>query len=314
LIDCRGIVPSSASHDTSTETVLKGVVRIEALATPSDHIAALLQRVKPIYLSRTYGIPLPEPEKNEEAEAGDDTTKKQLKTWDPEDFLDKLARMKGRLLKGGEPDLEGVAKIVLTDWVRGRIPFYVMPPEREGRSEVKDKGKEKESAEPVIGVSQKLGGIMHKTKFVGDDVKDDEMVDADGEQEGDGGEDDADEGEEESGDGEEEELTWNDVFAGDADEAHVIVPAEQDASSDDGSDDEEALGAEKRAAPESDGEDEDDDPKPRKKEPRMTTNKKKAANFFTNANVKNRRRSKPKLPSTQSPRRNIKDRRRNGGR
>jgi ribosome biogenesis GTPase A len=36
-----------------------------------------------------------------------------------DDFLDKLARMKGRLLKGGEPHIEGVAKIVPSDWVRG---------------------------------------------------------------------------------------------------------------------------------------------------------------------------------------------------
>ena len=58
LIDCPGIVPTSA-RDSQTSTVLKGVVRVEALATPSEHIPALMERVKPIYLSRTYGVPLP---------------------------------------------------------------------------------------------------------------------------------------------------------------------------------------------------------------------------------------------------------------
>jgi nuclear GTP-binding protein len=114
LIDCPGIVPASA-HDTQSAKVLKGVVRVEALSTPSEHIPALMERVKPVYLSRTYGVPLPD----------DDNP---ATSWDPEDFLDKLARMKGRLLKQGEPDLDGVAKIVLSDWVRGRIPFFVPPP------------------------------------------------------------------------------------------------------------------------------------------------------------------------------------------
>ena len=138
LIDCPGIVPTSARNDSHTATVLKGVVRVEALPTPSEHIPALMERMKPLYLSRTYGVPLPDE---------DDTTK----GWEPEEFLDKLARMKGRLLKGGEPDLEAVAKIILSDWVRGRIPFFVPPPERSAELNAKEekerkraKGKEKE--------------------------------------------------------------------------------------------------------------------------------------------------------------------------
>ena len=57
LIDCPGVVPTSA-RDSHTGTVLKGVVRVEALATPSEHIPALMARVKPVYLARTYGVPL----------------------------------------------------------------------------------------------------------------------------------------------------------------------------------------------------------------------------------------------------------------
>ena len=30
-----------------------------------------------------------------------------------------------RVLKGGEPDIEGAAKIVLGDWVRGHVPYFV---------------------------------------------------------------------------------------------------------------------------------------------------------------------------------------------
>ncbi|CDQ80202.1 unnamed protein product [Oncorhynchus mykiss] len=45
----------------------------------------------------------------------------------------------GKLLKGGEPDLPCVSKMVLNDWQRGRIPFFVKPPGCEGEHEVSNK-------------------------------------------------------------------------------------------------------------------------------------------------------------------------------
>jgi len=214
-------VPTSA-HDSHTSTVLKGVVRVEALPTPSDHIPALMERVKPIYLSRTYGVPLPNPD--------DPTT-----NWEPEAFLDKLARMKGRLLKQAEPDLEAVAKIMLSDWVRGRIPFFIPPPERsdelnrleakkqkgkEQAAKASAKGKGKAAADEqtgVPGVKQNLGSIMQKNNFLPEDVQpvDEEFgpVGNDGASVEEEDEDSNDTLEEE-----EEELTWNDVFEGIKDE------------------------------------------------------------------------------------------------
>ncbi|VDC04198.1 unnamed protein product [Peniophora sp. CBMAI 1063] len=216
LIDCPGIVPTSARNDSHTATVLKGVVRVEALPTPSEHIPALMERVKPLYLSRTYGVPLPD--ENDSS-----------KGWEPEEFLDKLARMKGRLLKGGEPDLEAVAKIVLSDWVRGRIPFFVPPPERPAelnakeekerkRAELKGKGKGK-AEERVPGVKQNLGTIMQKNSFVGEDVRAIEDFGGDEEEEAVGEDDEGKDEESEGAAGEVAEdaapLTWNDVFSGD---------------------------------------------------------------------------------------------------
>jgi nuclear GTP-binding protein len=220
LIDCPGIVPTSA-HDTETATVLKGVVRVEALPTPSDHIPELMARVKPLYLSRTYGIPLPDK---------DDPTK----SWEPEVFLDKLARMKGRLQKGGEPDLEGVAKIVLSDWVRGRVPFFVTPPERpeelnraeakmaKAKAKAKGKGKATEVEEKVIaGVKQKLGSIMQKNTFLAEDIQ--RMDDEEAEESADEGssEEDVDGDEEEAEEEQEDKLSWNDVF-GETSEARPV--------------------------------------------------------------------------------------------
>ena len=52
-----------------------------------------------------------------------------LKTWtDAEDFLTQLAKLSGKLLKGGDPDLNITARMVLLDWQKGKIPFFTLPP------------------------------------------------------------------------------------------------------------------------------------------------------------------------------------------
>ncbi|KAJ1176653.1 hypothetical protein NDU88_001923, partial [Pleurodeles waltl] len=108
LIDCPGVVYPSG--DSETDIVLKGVVQVEKIKCPEDHISAVLERAKPEYISKTYRID----------------------SWQtPEDFLEKLAMRMGKLLKGGEPDLPTVSKMVLNDWQRGRIPFFVKPPNAE---------------------------------------------------------------------------------------------------------------------------------------------------------------------------------------
>lgn len=104
LIDCPGVVYPSA--ETDTEKVLKGVVRVELVQNPEDYIASVLERVKPEYIKKTYKI--------------DEWT-------DHEDFLEKIARKSGKLLKKGEPDIATSAKMILNDWQRGKLPFYVVP-------------------------------------------------------------------------------------------------------------------------------------------------------------------------------------------
>ena len=56
-------------------------------------------------------------------------TYKIAKGWkDPNDFLEKVAQKYGKLLKGGEPDVNTISKMILNDWQRGKIPFFVPPP------------------------------------------------------------------------------------------------------------------------------------------------------------------------------------------
>ena len=108
LIDCPGVVYQSA--ETDVEKVLKGVVRVELVSNPEDYIQAVLERVKNVYIDKAYKI---------------------VDWSSPLDFLEKLAHKYGKLQKKGEPDVETVARMVLNDWQRGRLPYYVTPPEGE---------------------------------------------------------------------------------------------------------------------------------------------------------------------------------------
>lgn len=118
LLDCPGIVPPTQSDFTQDcAKVLKGVVRAERLKTPSDYIHEVLERVKKPYLLQRYRLP---------AET----------TWrDSEEFLSILGKKMGKLVKGGEADIDTAARIVLYDWQRGRIPYFTAPPKENDENE-----------------------------------------------------------------------------------------------------------------------------------------------------------------------------------
>ncbi|KAA8648943.1 hypothetical protein EYZ11_002407 [Aspergillus tanneri] len=132
LIDCPGVVPPN-QNDTPEDILLRGVVRVENVENPEQYIPAILKRVQPKHLDRTYGV------KNAE---------------DPIEFLSILARKGGRLLRGGEPDLDGVAKMVINDFLRGKIPWYTPPP----YIPVKD-------GEKIEGREGRLGEMGRKRKL-----------------------------------------------------------------------------------------------------------------------------------------------------
>ncbi|EST06423.1 GTP binding domain protein [Kalmanozyma brasiliensis GHG001] len=298
LIDCPGIVPVSA-HDSETGTVLKGVVRVENLETPAEHIPALLSRVKPEYIRRTYS----------------------LEKWsNSEDFLGQIAKRMGKLLKGGEPDLETVAKMVLNDWIRGKIPFFVAPamPEDKGKAkatveEVVEADAEVEAAtdkllkrKKVKGVEQPLKQIAVATKFTREDIEagrpEDYVMERDEDEpvpevavdedasfdSDDAAEDDDDEDDDEDDEGDAlEDLNWDDVFQGESDAEAVADDDEEEA-------DTTAKSSPGKRAAAADEDDEEDPRKKSKKGERMTTSKRKAENYYTHANVKNKsRKGKP---------------------
>eukprot|EP00760_Papus_ankaliazontas_P029822 PhM_4_TR4484/c1_g1_i1/m.73466/K14537/NUG2, GNL2; nuclear GTP-binding protein len=108
LVDCPGVVCDREANN-DVQAVLKGVVRVERMGDigKEDVIETMLQIVKPKDLTAKYGV----------------------KSWtDAEDFLEQVARERGKLLPGGVPDTDSIARTMLYDWQRGGVPWFNAPP------------------------------------------------------------------------------------------------------------------------------------------------------------------------------------------
>ncbi|CAG5085487.1 Oidioi.mRNA.OKI2018_I69.PAR.g10907.t1.cds [Oikopleura dioica] len=133
LIDCPGVVYSGQQHD-ETELVLRGVCRVENIEDPPSHVPEVLRRAEHVHLAKLY----------------------QITGWEKDEtgieFLEMIARKRGKLLKGGEPDVHSVAKSVLRDWQYGKIPYLTQP---DPNYVTKEKIKEKERPESEADKKQR---------------------------------------------------------------------------------------------------------------------------------------------------------------
>lgn len=118
LLDCPGVVlggihvegTGAESSDQAAWSVLRNTVKVELIEDPIAPIQAMLRRVNPAQLVELYSI-----------EGG-------FNEGEAHDFLLRVALLRGKLGKGGVPDLEGAARIVLHDWNIGKIAFHTTPP------------------------------------------------------------------------------------------------------------------------------------------------------------------------------------------
>jgi nuclear GTP-binding protein len=108
LLDCPGVVMlKSGANDASI--TLRNCKRIEKLDDPIGPVKEILKLCPARMLVTLYKIP----------------------SFDSvDDFLQKVASVRGKLKKGGVVDVEAAARIVLHDWNEGKIPYYTMPPIR----------------------------------------------------------------------------------------------------------------------------------------------------------------------------------------
>ncbi|KAI5009083.1 hypothetical protein ZWY2020_010131 [Hordeum vulgare] len=109
LLDCPGVVMlRSASSGVSVALRnCKRVEKMEDVITPVKEILGLCPHEKLLSL---YKVP---------------------SFTSVDDFLQKLATLRGKLKKGGIVDVEAAAKIVIHDWNEGKVPYFTLPPKRE---------------------------------------------------------------------------------------------------------------------------------------------------------------------------------------
>lgn len=214
LIDCPGIVYNTTDDD-EVETVLKGVVRAERLDAPVDFISAIVARVKPEYIQKMYNVPdwQPAPEdighndnnqvisiqnrKAAEAEHVAELARNyKLREAEEEEkgdtepahiqLLNMIALKMGKLLKGGEPDIKHIAVIMINDWQRGKLPYFVAPPradkeeeesddEEEDDGELEEEEEEEDDDEEEDAAAAAVGTIKNReTESMDQDDDDDE--------------------------------------------------------------------------------------------------------------------------------------------
>lgn len=194
LIDCPGIVPPSLG-DTPEDILLRGVVRVENVENPAQYVPAVLARCQTKHLERTYDVKWSAVSNHASAdtaaENGDVVGRPgsdKEKTAEAIRFLEALARKGGRLLRGGEADLDGVAKMVLNDFLRGKIPWFVRPPDAPT-----PEGDASTAKDETAGRDAMLGFTHGKRKReLGDDGREGLQGDASAGEEGSEGEGDAD--------------------------------------------------------------------------------------------------------------------------
>lgn len=103
LIDCPGVVPVSDYR----MAVLKGAIRIENVEDPEDLVPDVIGLTGKEAIENCYGISFE----------------------DYNDLFVQMASRYGKVAKGGEPNVDLISKMILHDLHRGKIPYFVPPPE-----------------------------------------------------------------------------------------------------------------------------------------------------------------------------------------
>ncbi|MHA1249284.1 MAG: GTPase [Candidatus Helarchaeota archaeon] len=104
LIDTPGVIPYLKEDEV--ELIIKGAIRPDKITDLFKAVDELLLIIDKKEIRRKYDI-----------------------IYDSsEDFLNKLALKRGKLLAGGKPDINAAAKIFINEFQRGKINYYIRPP------------------------------------------------------------------------------------------------------------------------------------------------------------------------------------------
>ena len=136
-------IPLRTSTEKHAHLVLLNVVPPKQIDDPIPAVTLLLRRLstQPEFLtnlSKVYDLPPLMPDAK-----GDHTT----------DFLVQVSRRRGRLGKGGVPNLPAAAVTVITDWRDGRIQGWTKPPSESGVKGIEVGGAEEMPKDEKVIVS-----------------------------------------------------------------------------------------------------------------------------------------------------------------
>lgn len=87
--------------------------------------------------------------------------------------MEKVCRRSGKLLKGGEPDVNIVSRMILNDWQRGKIPFFTPPPGHDSTPFSQMKWRENELTQKHL--DEEAAKEEEELKKVGRILKDDQL-------------------------------------------------------------------------------------------------------------------------------------------
>lgn len=99
LIDSPGVVPVRDYE----QAVLRGAIRIENVEGPEEYLEKVIEKTGKDAIEKTYGIEF----------------------CGVEGLIEAVGKRYGKMKKGGEINVDIVAKMILHDFVRGKIPYYV---------------------------------------------------------------------------------------------------------------------------------------------------------------------------------------------
>jgi nuclear GTP-binding protein len=108
LIDSPGVIFEEDTNDAGL--LLRNCISVDKLDDPIPAAEAIFARCRPAQLMTVYA----------------------MQRFDGfAEFILLLAKQTGKMVKGGVPNKEGAARMLLRDWNNGKIPFYTLPPEIE---------------------------------------------------------------------------------------------------------------------------------------------------------------------------------------
>ncbi|OLY79343.1 Guanine nucleotide-binding protein-like 3-like protein [Smittium mucronatum] len=140
LLDSPGVVfnfgsggKNKKSEAELNEICLRNVIKVELLNNPIGPASVVIKRCNSDNLAAKYDI---------------------LPFASPTEFLVQLAKKSGRFKRGGIPDLDSAARIILNDWNTGKIPYYTTVPGQ--KQEAIAAAKNKENTTIVTGWSKEF--------------------------------------------------------------------------------------------------------------------------------------------------------------